>query len=88
MRPRLALSLIMLCVVGCAGPETVPPSADTSKADPESGRCRETLTGSRIPQCNRGDVRMITRDELERTQPNWTTTNAGNPEGMQIPGRR
>jgi hypothetical protein len=63
MRPILVLSVVVLSLVGCATPE----KTETAQADTaERERCHTVLTGSRIPQCNRGEVKQITRDELER----------------------
>lgn len=63
MRVLPALSVMALLLVGCES--TKSPGQAAELQEPRE-RCDTVLTGSRIPQCNRGDVRTITRDELER----------------------
>ena len=87
MRPCLLLSVVVLALVGCAAPESAQSPAAAAKTDEPPERCKEALTGSRIPQCNRGDVRMITREELERNPPSWNSTLGDDPSGMRPPGR-
>jgi hypothetical protein len=62
MRTNLAL---FLCVMALAACQSVP--EQTAQIEAPRERCDAVQTGSRIPQCNRGDVRTITRDELERS---------------------
>ena len=62
MRVCFALSASLLLLAGC---ESVPADTGQLVEEPRE-RCETVLTGSRIPQCNRGDVRTITRDEIER----------------------
>jgi hypothetical protein len=74
MRSHLLVSLVPIFVAACAAPEPGPIS--TAVANGSEGaaspsrrhRCAEAVTGSRIPQCDRQDVRAITRDGLERKQ--------------------
>jgi hypothetical protein len=82
MRTSLALFVSVLVLAAC---QSVPEKTDMVEEPRE--RCDTVLTGSRIPQCNRGDVRIITREELERNPPSWNTTNALDPEGASRPGR-
>jgi len=63
MRVLPALSAMVLLLVGCES--TTTPEQTAELQEPRE-RCDTVLTGSRIPQCNRGEVRTITRDELER----------------------
>jgi hypothetical protein len=67
MRTLLPLSVVALSVVGCA---TQSEPTETANAEAARERCDTVLTGSRIPQCNRGDVKVITREEIER-DPTW-----------------
>ena len=62
MRTSSLLLAAMLALGGC---ESVP--EQTAQPEEHQGRCDTMITGSRIPQCNRGDVRVQTRDELERS---------------------
>lgn len=62
MRTSLALFVSVLALAACqSAPEK------TAQMEEPRERCDTVQTGSRIPQCNRGDVRTITRDELERS---------------------
>ena len=61
MHTNVALSLSALVLAAC---QSVP--EQTARAEEQRQPCDTVLTGSRIPQCNRGDVRTITRDQLER----------------------
>lgn len=61
MRTSLALFGSVLALAAC---ESAPEKTDLVEEPRE--RCDTVLTGSRIPQCNRGDVRTITRDDIER----------------------
>jgi hypothetical protein len=63
MRVLNVLSAMVLLLVGCESAKT--PEQTVELQEPRE-RCDTVLTGSRIPQCNRGDVRTITRDEIER----------------------
>lgn len=63
MRVLNVLSAMALLLVGCESAKT--PEQTAEPQEPRE-RCDTVLTGSRIPQCNRGDVRTSTRDELER----------------------
>lgn len=84
MRIRLASPVAAMFLFGCA--TSTPPGSPPTAQQPEQSaeRCNTVLTGSRIPQCNRGDVNVVTRDELER-DPRWIH----NPEpcGTSAPGR-
>ena len=62
MRLLLVLSAAIVLLAAC---ETAPTNPTAQLEEPRE-RCDQVLTGSRIPQCNRGDVKTITRDELER----------------------
>jgi len=74
MRSYVLVSLVPIFAVACAAPEQVPHSTavatgSEAAASPASRRrCGEAATGSRIPQCDRQDVRVMTRDDLERRQ--------------------
>lgn len=61
MRTNVAWFLSALALAAC---QSVP--EQTAQVEEPRQHCDTVLTGSRIPQCNRGDVRTITRDELER----------------------
>ena len=69
---------------GCAA--ATPPEGSPTTDTPEqvAQRCDTVLTGSRIPQCNRGDVHVITRDEIER-DPRWI--HNPEPYGQPMPPR-
>ena len=61
MRTSLALFVSAVALAACqSAPEK------TALVEEPRERCDTAQTGSRIPQCNRGDVRTITRDEMER----------------------
>jgi hypothetical protein len=84
MRSALATPVVAMFLFGCAA--SAPPGSPPAAQQPEqlTERCNTVLTGSRIPQCNRGDVNVVTREELER-DPRWIH----NPEqcGTTLPGR-
>jgi hypothetical protein len=61
MRKTFALFASVLALAAC---QSVPEKS-TQLEEPRE-RCDTVLTGSRIPQCNRGDVRVVTREEMER----------------------
>ena len=61
MRTGLALFVSVLALTAC---QSVP--EQTAQVEEPRERCDTVLTGSRIPQCNRGDVRTVTREEIER----------------------
>lgn len=61
MRTSLALFVSVLALAAC---QSVPEK--TAQLEEPRERCDTVLTGSRIPQCNRGDVRTVTREEIER----------------------
>jgi len=61
MRTTFALFASVLALAAC---QSVPQK--TAQPEESRERCDTVLTGSRIPQCNRGDVRVVTRDEIER----------------------
>ncbi|MGE5161196.1 MAG: hypothetical protein ACM3O5_06800 [Betaproteobacteria bacterium] len=61
MRRYSALVLSVLALAAC---QTVPEK--TAQPEEARERCDTVLTGSRIPQCNRGDVRVVTRENIER----------------------
>ena len=61
MRTTLALFASVLALAAC---QSVPEK--TAGLEEPRERCDTVLTGSRIPQCNRGDVRTVTRDDIER----------------------
>jgi hypothetical protein len=70
MQISAASLFVAVFLSGCA--VTTPPEASPTTDKPEqvAQRCNTVLTGSRIPQCNRGDVHVVTREELER-DPRW-----------------
>jgi hypothetical protein len=61
MRTSLALFVSVLTLAAC---QSVPEK--TAQLEEPRERCDTVLTGSRIPQCNRGDVRIMTRQEVEQ----------------------
>jgi hypothetical protein len=74
MRIYMLASLVTIFAAACAAPEQVPLStaaatgSEVATSPPTRHRCGEAVTGSRIPQCDRQDARVISRDELERKQ--------------------
>jgi hypothetical protein len=74
MRSYVLVSLVPIFVAACAAPEPGPIStavangSEGATSPPPRHRCAEAVTGSRIPQCNRQDVRVMSRDDLERRQ--------------------
>lgn len=60
---KFLLAACALALVGCATPESGTAVADAA-APPRS--CDEATTGSNIRRCDRSDVKVITRDELQR----------------------
>lgn len=61
MRKTSALFISVLALAAC---QSVP--ENTAQLEESRERCDTVLTGSRIPQCNRGDVKTVTRDDIER----------------------
>jgi uncharacterized lipoprotein YajG len=55
-------------LAACASTPTDGAATPTQEAASRKERCGEAVTGSRIPQCDRQDVRTVSRDELERRQ--------------------
>ena len=82
MRPSLALLAPVLALAAC---QSVP--EEKAAVEEPRERCDTVLTGSRIPQCNRGDVRTITRDEMERN-PVILQRPCENADCTQMPGSR
>lgn len=81
MRTSVALSVLMLALAACqSAPEK------TALVEEPRERCDTVLTGSRIPQCNRGDVRIMTRQEVEQAGflSNPAASDADHP---LLPGR-
>jgi len=66
MHISIASLLVAVFLSGCAAATPPEDSSTTDKPEQVAQRCNTVLTGSRIPQCNRGDVKVITRDEIER----------------------
>jgi hypothetical protein len=87
MRTSLTLLIVCLSLFGCAAQTATPPPQASATADggDQPGRCNTVLTGSRIPQCNRGDVQVITREELEQ-DPRWI--HNPEPYGTPLPAKR
>jgi hypothetical protein len=85
MRISSASPLVAVFLFGCAA--SAPPGSPTTAQQPEQSaeRCNTVLTGSRIPQCNRGDVHVVTREELER-DPRWI--HNPDPYGQPQPPKR
>jgi hypothetical protein len=81
MRTTLVLFASVLAFAAC---QSVPEK--TAQLEEPRERCDTVLTGSRIPQCNRGDVRIMTREEVERAGPLFNPA-AGNPDMPPLPGR-
>jgi hypothetical protein len=64
---RARLTLVLLCAAVAVACSTVDPKlADAADV---SEPCLEPQTGSRIKRCVRDQVKVITRDELERSGP-------------------
>ena len=63
MKNLFALCVLAFGVAGCATPESNDTVAET--ATPQK-KCEEATTGSNVKRCDRGDVKVITREELER----------------------
>jgi hypothetical protein len=82
MRSSLALFVSVLTLAAC---QSVPEK--TAQLEEPRERCDTVLTGSRIPQCNRGDVRAITREELERN-PAMLFRPCETVDCTQMPGGR
>lgn len=84
MRSCILVSLVPIFAAACAAPGQVPTStavatgSEGATSPPPRHRCGEAVTGSRIPQCDRQDVRTMSRDDLERRQ-----TLTGDP----LPGK-
>lgn len=85
MRIASASPVVAVFLFGCAA--SAPPSSPPTAQQPEqlAERCNTVLTGSRIPQCNRGDVDVVTRDEIERN-PTWL--HNPEPPGGPTPPKR
>jgi hypothetical protein len=77
MRTTLVLFASVLALAACQAV----PEKTAQLEEPRQG-CDTVLTGSRIPQCNRGDVRTITRDELERD--GYTHRGTPPPPGLGL----
>jgi hypothetical protein len=90
MRSRYHVLVVLMSLAGCAASSVEPTASVGAVADasapPVRKHCDEVLTGSRIPQCNRGDVKVMTREEVERAGllSNPATANADAP---LLPGR-
>lgn len=65
MKSGLLLSVVLGFLAGCAAVPDEPARATAAAPAPQK-RCAEPVTGSRIPQCDRENVKTITRDELDR----------------------
>lgn len=76
MRVVSALSAVVLLLGGCES--TTAPAPTVELKEPRE-RCDTVLTGSRIPQCNRGNVKVITREEIERSGEPLGNPTLGNP---------
>jgi hypothetical protein len=81
MQSRLVVCLIALGAAACAAPEK---QAEVATNEPPRERCDTVLTGSRIPQCNRGDVKVMTREEIERQ---GLLSNPATSTGTLLPGK-
>jgi hypothetical protein len=55
---------LILSALALAACQSVPEK--TAQLEEPRERCDTVLTGSRIPQCNRGDVKTVTREDIER----------------------
>jgi hypothetical protein len=84
MQSRLVLCLVALCVTACAAPVAPETKAEVANSEPPRERCETVLTGSRIPQCNRGDVKVMTREEIERQ---GLLSNPATSTGTLLPGK-
>lgn len=71
MKPILVIGALL--VAGCATPE---PNTTVAEAATAQKKCEEATTGSNVKRCDRGDVKVITREELER-----------NPFPIGLPGK-
>lgn len=81
MRKISALFISMLALTAC---QSVP--EQTAQLEEPRERCDTVLTGSRIPQCNRGDVRVMTRQEIEQAGLLFNPA-ASNADSPLLPGR-
>jgi hypothetical protein len=61
MRTTFVLFASVLALAAC---QSVP--ENTAQLEEPRERCDTVLTGSRIPQCNRGDIKIMTRQEVEQ----------------------
>jgi len=81
MRTTFALFASALALAAC---QSVP--ENTAQLEEPRERCDTVLTGSRIPQCNRGDIRIMTRQEVEQAGL-LSNPAAGDPDTPLRPGR-
>jgi hypothetical protein len=84
MQSRLLTCLIALGVAACATPPAPEKQTEVASSEPPRERCETVLTGSRIPQCNRGDVKVMTREEIERQ---GLLSNPAFSTGAVLPGK-
>ena len=78
MNRFFAVSFISYWVGGCATPESNQAVAEA--ATPQK-QCEDAVTGSHVKRCDRGNVKVITREELERNPfpIGLPSTSAGGP---------
>ena len=81
MRISVAFFVPVLALAAC---QSVP--KQTAQVEEPRERCDTVLTGSRIPQCNRGDVRIMTRQEVEQAGM-LSNPAASNADSPLLPGR-
>ena len=79
------ISAWFISVLALAACQSVPEK--TAQLEEPRERCDTVLTGSRIPQCNRGDVRTVTRDDIERNPVNFQRP-CENDSCTRMPGGR
>jgi hypothetical protein len=81
MKTAALILPVAALLVACASTQPQPAGAaapGSPGTESAARRCDQTVTGSRIPRCDRSDVRVITREEIERTgMPGGTGTPAG-----------
>ena len=88
MRSYVLVSLVPIFAAACAAPEPGPLSAavangsEAATSPPPRQRCSEALTGSRIPQCDRRELRVMSRDDIERRQTLDRIPASGGKEGL------
>ena len=79
MHSSLALFVTVLALAACQ----VAPDKTVLVEEPRE-RCDTVYTGSRIPRCNRGEVKIMKREEVERA---GVLSNPAAATGELLPGK-